>query len=64
MRDGWTGAEIGAAFGVADVTVRRWRRWFCEGNVQAFAVCPRAGPLAGAGETVAAIAAASLADPV
>ena len=62
--EGGTGPEIGAAFGVAEVTVRRWRQWFCGGGVDALRLALAPGPSAERAEKAAAIAATLLADPV
>ena len=62
--EGWTGPDIGAAFGVANVTVRQWRQWFCGGGVDALRSVLAPGPSAERGEKAAAIAATLLADPV
>src|SRR6201981_3925915 len=55
--EGWTGEEIGAAFGVTADSVRHWRNWYATGGIEGlravvvprpsggrgFRVCPFAG---------------------
>lgn len=54
--EGWTSARLGAAFGVGDDSVRRWRAWFSEGGVAALRASPAPGRSPAKGEWAVSVA--------
>src|SRR3546814_16913622 len=63
-REGWTCAEIGAAFGVTADSVRHWRSWYARGGVEALRAAVVPGPSGERGLRALSVAAAILSEPV
>lgn len=62
--DGWTGEEIGSAFGVTADSVRHWRNWYATEGVEGLRAAVVPGPSGERGARALSIAAAILAEPV
>jgi transposase len=62
--EGWTSAEIAAAFGVTADSVRHWRHGFASGGVEALRSTIAPGPSPAKGEAALAIAREVLTAPV
>lgn len=62
--EGWSGVDLGAAFGVGADSVRRWRVWFRNGSVEALRASPPPGQSPAKGEWAVAVAEEVLGEPV
>jgi transposase len=62
--EGWSGEEIGAAFGVTADSVRHWRHWFATGGIEGLRAAVVPGPSGERGLRALSIAAAILSEPV
>jgi transposase len=62
--EGWTGEEIGAAFGVTADSVRHWRNWYATGGIEGLRAAVVPGPSGERGLRALSIAAAILSEPV
>ncbi len=61
---GWTSLEVAEAFGVTPKTVRHWRGWFAERDVDALRSTLAPGPSPARGERALAVASLLLCQPV
>src|ERR1700746_3474657 len=60
--EGWTGEEIGAAFGVTADSVRHWRNWYATGGIEGLRAAVVPGPSGERGLRALSIAAAILSE--
>ena len=61
---GWSSGQIAEAFGVTADSVRHWRQWFAESEIEALRSTLAPGPSPEKGETALAVASAALREPV